>query len=571
MSSRRSRRRTPRPGPDDSKLFHAVYFIKNWRELLAVWTLQGLWRARFWFLRGAALIVAWGLTGRREWVLVLIVAVWLLWRMLRWKRASGGAAGARGGQGGISKKKALATLEAQWPVACTKANLTGSISKVPPGLEAVTWHGDGKVTATVSSRTGVMLEDLEKQTLVLRRVIGCREVLVSELKSNSTRLTFNWLDPMERPITLADLAEIPDDPPDRRTFGVTQFGTPATMPPAGLSSFHCGMSGHGKSNNVHAALCSGLVKRIPTRVYIADPKGGMELREYGLHVGESNGFFEVRGYATTVAAAEKMFESVEQAMYKRMQSLAERGVRKWEPTLDDPNVVVIVDEALRFSNLLKKGSDSALGQISSQGRSAGYEEWVVAQIGHADTIGRLRELLPYRYSVATRTPQQTDAILGMGAAALGADCHRLAGTPGVGYMFGEEDGRPVKWRSAYVSDEDIQFIAAGKVPPAVEKATRPRLLVVPEQHRKRVLRPQWWWLYWWYDADGNLLYIGKTNRLGRRAYEHQEQPWWPRADHMKSRRFRTEGLVLAAEEAAIKSEAPLFNKVHNGGPRELTA
>lgn len=48
-------------------------------------------------------------------------------------------------------------------------------------------------------------------------------------------------------------------------------------------------------------------------------------------------------------------------------------------------------------------------------------------------------------------------------------------------------------------------------------------------------------LYRWYDADGNLLYIGKTNNIARRTAQHAAvQPWWDSVVRCEVERMATQ-------------------------------
>lgn len=74
-------------------------------------------------------------------------------------------------------------------------------------------------------------------------------------------------------------------------------------------------------------------------------------------------------------------------------------------------------------------------------------------------------------------------------------------------------------------------------------------------------------LYFWYDAADVLLYIGITGDLATRQSSHAKRSSWSEfADHSKIRRFPSRPEAEAAEKAAIESERPLFNHVHNDTP-----
>lgn len=71
-------------------------------------------------------------------------------------------------------------------------------------------------------------------------------------------------------------------------------------------------------------------------------------------------------------------------------------------------------------------------------------------------------------------------------------------------------------------------------------------------------------LYRWYDADGHLLYIGITgNLLDRTSQHNSDSSWMEFAARAAVERYPSRPEALAAEEAAIKKEHPLFNSQHN--------
>jgi predicted GIY-YIG superfamily endonuclease len=67
----------------------------------------------------------------------------------------------------------------------------------------------------------------------------------------------------------------------------------------------------------------------------------------------------------------------------------------------------------------------------------------------------------------------------------------------------------------------------------------------------------------WDDAD-RLLYVGISKSAIHRLHEHlTEQPWAEQVAKQTIERHETRQEALAAETLAIKSEAPLYNVVHN--------
>lgn len=68
-----------------------------------------------------------------------------------------------------------------------------------------------------------------------------------------------------------------------------------------------------------------------------------------------------------------------------------------------------------------------------------------------------------------------------------------------------------------------------------------------------------------FDATGHLLYIGCTLDFDRRRAEHMQRRTWARDVHRwETTEYPDQASALAAEEAAIKAEAPEHNAMYNG-------
>lgn len=76
-------------------------------------------------------------------------------------------------------------------------------------------------------------------------------------------------------------------------------------------------------------------------------------------------------------------------------------------------------------------------------------------------------------------------------------------------------------------------------------------------------------LYRFYGRDRRLLYVGRTRqRSAARFGQHAaEKAWIGQVANREVTFYPTHTALVAAETAAIRSERPLYNKVHNGRPR----
>lgn len=76
-------------------------------------------------------------------------------------------------------------------------------------------------------------------------------------------------------------------------------------------------------------------------------------------------------------------------------------------------------------------------------------------------------------------------------------------------------------------------------------------------------------LYRFYDAHENLLYVGITNKPGRRWQQHmEEKSWYPLVKHQAVTWYDSEAEARRAEALAIRSERPKFNVVGAIRPAE---
>jgi predicted GIY-YIG superfamily endonuclease len=71
------------------------------------------------------------------------------------------------------------------------------------------------------------------------------------------------------------------------------------------------------------------------------------------------------------------------------------------------------------------------------------------------------------------------------------------------------------------------------------------------------------YLYRIYNQDGELLYVGITDDLGRRLTEHTNKEWWPEASYFLLHEYQSRREALVHEYVAIHDEWPLFDKQHN--------
>jgi hypothetical protein len=465
------------------------------------------------------------------------------------------------------ERKRLQYLAKQWPTACITQGLTAS--KKVPQLNSVKPTLASDITATLTSgRMGVPVTAVQAKADLIREVVGCQEVVVAPTASGCADITFNWSDPMGRTLHLPDL---PVAKAGTVAYGVRRDGTPATIE-QDKSVLIGGMTGFGKSNIIWTMLADLIRQGVPIRLYVSDPKGGIELTALGRHVGQQMGNVQVMKYATTAAATVEMVDDVEKRM--RFSQSKQQG-RKHKPTKENPLCIVLLDELLPLHEMIRQKNKGALAKILYEGRASGYVVWANAQIGHADVLDTLRNYIPQRVCVKTKTPQTTDTFLGTGAETRGALCSLIdPKDKGVGFADSESAIRPEKFRAPLVKDTDIDRIAVGAIPEGMQvEAEKPRRCAVYRNFSYDLVADDGT-----VTARNQLEYVGKAFDPAARFEKHRaddwawceehqcEENWWlAHVDESKTviEWFPDEVSALAAEKAAIKSEMPRWNKMHN--------
>ena len=250
-----------------------------------------------------------------------------------------------------------------------------------------------------------------------------------------------------RPIPTADdaVAEV--------TVGVREDGRPWVLRLLGTHVFVAGVQGAGKGSVIWSVL-RGLARPIHSglvQVWAVDPKGGMELA-FGRPL-------FTRFACETTAAMVELLEDAVTVMDARCARLA--GVtRMHQPTVDEPLVLVIVDElstltAYEPDTKLRNRATAAISALLARGRAAAVVVLAAAQDPRKEVVS-FRSLFPTKVALRLDTPSQVDMVLGDGMHQMGALADRIpAGRPGVGYVTVEGIREPVRVRAAYVTDDQI--------------------------------------------------------------------------------------------------------------------
>jgi hypothetical protein len=409
-----------------------------------------------------------------------------------------------------------------------------------------------------------------------------RSLTIVPTTPGDCRVEIAFRDPFEKILRLVQLQRPTKE--HHLTYGIRADGSPAMINYL-QSVLIGGLTRRGKSvvGKVFVACLQWL--GVPTVLYIADLKDGIELPEFSKVGRLGTSSVRVGGYATTVKEAQAMIKLVHDEMVRRAEVMGlpeNRGKpisRQWLPTEEHPLLVVWLDETIPMKGLLKV--DEPVGKIAYVGSGRAVVLWCNSQLGEKAILGEVRDLIPQRVCFAVQTYQQADMILGDGAHLAGGLPHKLGSVQGVGYSWLDGDETYAKFRAANVTPAEAAGIARGELPEGLGAAKQPDPRV---RH----------WLYRrfddsaeWVDKYGDRpTYIGihsgrkgpavrfRQHELAKGRPEVQFCELCGRTHHTWNEHgTRTELVEIKGtrkdlereEELAIKTELPVFNIVHNRG------
>lgn len=338
----------------------------------------------------------------------------------------------------------------------------GEVRHIPAIRKVVTTrYTDQLLVAPVN---GQPIEDFEKNTSGFARTFKAQRCRVRQGVDGEI-----WLDFYQRDALAALIPALPPaDEPNLKALpiGKTEFGEPWTLQLLGSHVFVVGATGAGKGSVVWSTIraMGPLVANGTVRLWVIDPKGGMELG-----IGEPL-FFR---FAHDLDAGQELLAEAVEVMHGRAARLRAAERRLHEPTQADPFDVVIVDELANLtaydkSNTTRQRRTQELIQLLlSQGRAPGVSVMAAAQDPAKEVIG-FRHLFPATVALRLQEDQQVKMVLGEGARQRGAECDKIGPSQqGVGYVALEGVREPQRVRAAYVADDDIKDMCRRYAPGTV--------------------------------------------------------------------------------------------------------
>ncbi|GLU47120.1 FtsK/SpoIIIE domain-containing protein [Nocardiopsis ansamitocini] len=293
----------------------------------------------------------------------------------------------------------------------------------------------------------------EERVTELAHGFGAPSCRVTTLGARDIVLEFPRRDTLANPINALPIPDVADL--DALPVGQREDGTPWLLKLHGTHVLVVGVTGAGKGSVIWSAIRAMLpaLSDGTAQVWAIDPKR-MEL-SYGRTL--------FARYADTGETAVALLEQAVSDMQERAERYAGKQ-RSHTPTVDDPFVVVVLDEvafltAYHPDRDVRRRAENAIATLTSQGRSVGFTVLAALQDPRKEVMN-LRNLFPDKIALRLDEATQVDMVLGEGARDRGANAHLIdPELPGVAFVRLEGSPVPVRVRAAYVSDDDITAMA----------------------------------------------------------------------------------------------------------------
>lgn len=320
--------------------------------------------------------------------------------------------------------------------------------------------------ATVRTRVGQTVDDLEAAVPAIRDAAGAHSARVTVVAPGTVRMEFvmrEHLSAVSHAPTASTSATAPAASTESATsvrLGRCENGSPWVLPIAQRHTLTVGCSRSGKGSVLQGiaggfgpAVHAGLVRLV-----------GIDLK-YGIELAPGKELFA--HVATTEADAVKTLAALEKLMAQRGLGMADNG-RNHTPAVGAPLVVLLIDELAGLTHYmsdpaLKKEANASLSRILSKAAGLGIVVAAFLQDPRKEVLPQ-RGLYTQTIALRLRSRDEVAMVLGEGMADK-APAHRIdPNKPGTGYVIAD-DGAVMKVRAHYWTDDQIRSTAAQYRPP----------------------------------------------------------------------------------------------------------
>jgi hypothetical protein len=225
-----------------------------------------------------------------------------------------------------------------------------------------------------------------------------------------------------------------------------------------------GVSGSGKSGGLNV-LMSNLTACADVVIWAIDLKRGMELGPWAACIDR---------LATTPTEARALLADAVAVLEARAAFLAATGRRVWDPTVEMPALIVIVDE---YAELVETAPDATgdADSIGRRGRAVAVTLIAATQRPTQKAMGQgaLRSQMDVRICFRVRERKDVDLILGQGMLSAGWHAHTL-NAPGKFFISAPEHDIPRRARAYLVTDDAVSDTASqhAEARPALDQVSR---------------------------------------------------------------------------------------------------
>ncbi len=361
-----------------------------------------------------------------------------------------------------ARVRAWRTIQS-WPGLAENMGLPGSrITSIV--VDAWGW------TAKVMLRKGTTAEHAVSQIPNIESGLGLRRgsarVFPDEERADRFTLRVIESDPHANPIpwpgafirSITQLIEI----------GLSEDGQPVAISILRRNVLIGGMTGAGKSVILNIIIAV-LIRCLDVEIWGVDLKGGMELQPWARHL---------HRFATTPEEADQLFRDAVTRLNQRTRQKAAEGRKTWEPTPDEPAIVIIIDE---YAELPDESHDCA-DSIARRGRAVAVNLIAATQRPTQEAMGKqaVRSQMDVRICLRVRERRDADLVLGQGAYMAGWHPHTLT-QPGAFLLSDPEHTTARRYRAYLITEDQITRHAAPAPDPTPPRRPqdRPRM---PSRH-----------------------------------------------------------------------------------------